>query len=309
MIGHSRSIWPGRPVAFVRCALGVILIAAVAAMLPGVAFSQSPISITACGKIAKAGLYELDSNLVASEPASGDCLVITAANVSLNLNRFNLYGATSDVGIHVMKSASRVFIEGSGSTIETFGVGIQIDATGALVDNFTVLSNTDAGVFLNRVTQADLSNFVAMNNKNDGVRINGGSNNVLQMPTIQGSGRYGIWILSSSHNSIGNFTVQDNTVAGIYVGCSIAGPRGTCARGTTASSYNYMFSGIAGIFSSGVQQYGVAIGLGDKFNRVVNVQAQQNNELDLLDMNTDCGSDYWFAETEFGAVAPQSCIN
>jgi hypothetical protein len=309
MIGRPRSIWPGRSVPFVRCALGMMLLAAVAMMLPAVAFSQSPISITACGKIKKAGLYELDSDLVASEPASGDCLVITAANVSLNLNHFDLYGATADVGIHVMKSAARAFIEGSGSTIETFGVGIQIDATGALVDNFTVLSNTDAGVFLNHVTQADLSNFVSVDNKNDGVRINGGSSNVLQMPTIQSNGRYGVWVLSSSHNSIGNFIVQDNSLVGIYIGCSMAGPKGTCIRGSAASSYNYMFSGVAGIFSSGVQQYGVAIGLGDKFNRVVNVQAQQNYVFDLLDMNSDCGSDYWFAEAEFGEVAPQSCIN
>src|ERR1700733_9880701 len=107
MIGRPRSIWPGRSVPFVRCTLGMMLLAAVAMMLPAVAFSQSPISITACGKIKKAGLYELDSDRVASEPASGDCLVITAANVSLNLNHFDLYGATADVGIHVMKSAAR----------------------------------------------------------------------------------------------------------------------------------------------------------------------------------------------------------
>jgi len=286
-----------------------MLIATVALMLPAAAFSQPPISITACGKITKAGLYELDSDLVASAPPAGDCLVITAANVALNLNHFDLHGATSAVGIHVMKSAARAFIEGSGSTIETFGVGIQIDATGALADNFTVLSNTDAGVFLNHVTQADLSNFVAMNNKNDGVRINGGSYNVLQMPTLQGNGRYGLWELSTSHNAIGNFTVQDNSLAGIYIGCSIPGSQGPCIRGTTSSSYNYMFSGVAGIFSSGAQQYGIAIGLGDKFNRVVNVQAQQNDELDLLDANSDCGSDYWFAETGFGEVVPRGCIN
>ncbi|HEX3409484.1 MAG TPA: NosD domain-containing protein, partial [Candidatus Binataceae bacterium] len=141
------------------------------------AFAAPPISITACGKIAKAGLYEVDSDLFAV--GLSDCLVITAPNVSLNLNRFRLYGNTSNVGVHVMKTASKVFIEGNGAMIQTFGVGLQIDAAGALADNFVVLSNTDAGVLLNHAQQADLSNFSATNNLNDGVRISGGGFNVL----------------------------------------------------------------------------------------------------------------------------------
>jgi hypothetical protein len=307
MIGLNRSI--GRIAASVRQTVAVVLFVGTAAMLPATAVSQPPTAITACGKITKPGLYELDSDLVASTPSAGDCLIITAPNVSLNLNHFGLFGATSAVGIHVMKTALKAFIEGDGSTIETFGEGIQIDAPGALADNFTVLSNTDAGVLLNHVQQADLSNFSAWDNKNDGVRINGGGFNVLQMPTIRDNGRYGVWVQSSSHNSVGNFTVQTNTIAGIYIGCSMAGPRGLCSRGAPVSDYNYLFSGTAGIFSSGFQQYGVAIDLGDNFNRVVNVAASQNNQLDLFDLNSDCGSNYWFAEAEFGQVNPQSCIN
>jgi hypothetical protein len=138
MLGHNCSTWLERITGFVPLAIGVVLIAA-AILLPTRAFSQPPISITACQKITKAGLYEVDSDLVASVP-SVDCLVITAANVSLNLNRFGLFGATSAVGIHVMKAATKALIEGDGSTIKTFGVGIQIDAPGALADNFTVQS-------------------------------------------------------------------------------------------------------------------------------------------------------------------------
>ena len=273
------------------------------------AFGQPPIAITTCGKIAKAGFYELDNDLVASTPAAGDCLVITAANVSLNLNHFGLFGATSAVGIHVMKSAAKAFIEGNGATIQTFGIGVQIDAAGVLADNFFVLSNTDAGVLLNHAQQTDLSNFIASSNLNDGVRIAGGGYNVLQMPVISGNGRYGVWAQSSSHNSIGNFTVQNNKLAGIYVGCSATGPQAPCPRGAPASNYNYMFSGVAGISSSGIQSYGVAIDLGDNFNRVVNVAAWQNEHLDLFDANQDCASNFWFAEPTIGQVAPQNCIN
>ena len=308
VIGRSRSIWPGRA-AGLRHAAVAFLLAAAASTTSAYTFAQPPVSITTCQKITKAGLYEVDSDLIASSPSAGDCLVIAAPNVSLNLNRFHIIGATSAVGIHVMRSATKAFIEGNGATIQTFGVGIQIDALGALADNFIALSNTDAGVVLNHVQQADLSNFSTSRNLNDGVRVVGGGYNVLQMPTIFDNGRFGVWLQSSSHNSVGNFVVQSNTLAGIYLGCAAAGPQGLCPRGSLASNYNYMFSGVAGIVSSGVQQYGVAIDRGDNFNRVVNVAASENDKLDFFDVNPDCAANYWFAEAQFGAVNPQSCIN
>jgi parallel beta-helix repeat protein len=306
VIGRNRPTWLKR---FDCGRYAILMLFAMAVIFAAPALAQPPIAITTCGKIAKAGLYELDNDLVASTPAGGDCLVITAANVSLNLNHFGLFGATSAVGIHVMKTAAKAFIEGNGATIQTFGIGIQIDAAGVLADNFSVLSNTDAGILLNHTQQADLSNFSASNNLNDGVRITGGGYNVLQMPVIYGNGRYGVWAQSSSHNSIGNFTVQNNKIAGIYIGCSTTGPQAPCPRGALASNYNYMFSGLAGISSSGVQSYGVAIDFGDNFNRVVNVAAWQNEQLDLFDANLDCASNYWFAEPTIGQVAPRNCIN
>ena len=290
-----------------HAALAILL--AGAASIPAPAFAQPPVSITSCQKITRPGLYEVDSDLIASLPTSGDCLVITAPNVSLNLNRYHLIGATDAVGVHVMKTAARAFIEGNGATIQSFGVGLQIDATGTLADNFIALSNTDAGVVLNHVQQADLSNFSAAHNLNDGVRIVSGANNLLQSPMVFENGRFGVWIQSSSHNSVGNFAVQSNALAGIYIGCSSTGPQGPCPRASVPSNYNYLFSGVAGIVNSGTQQYGVAIDLGDNFNRVVNLAAAQNGKLDLYDVNSDCAANYWFAEAQFGAVAPQSCIN
>src|SRR5579863_2021880 len=169
--GRHRSIWSRRVATLMRRARLAALLAAAPTLIPAAASAQPPIPITACGKITKAGLYEVDSDLIASSPSAGDCLVITAANVSLNLNRYSLRGATSAVGVHVMKTAAKAFIEGNGATIETFGTGLEIDAPGALADNLIVLSNTDAGIVLNHVQQADLSNFSATDNLNDGVRI------------------------------------------------------------------------------------------------------------------------------------------
>lgn len=308
-------VGPGRPkclersVARTAYAIGFVVLVAITLTIPTPALSQPPTAITACGKITKPGLYELDSVLIASSPSSGDCIVISAPDVSLNLNHFNMMGATDNVGIHVMKTAPRAFIEGNGSVVQTFGEGIQIDAPDVVADNFEVASNTDAGVLLNKVERADLSNFLATDNKNDGVRIVNGSYNVLQMPVISGNGRFGVWAESSNHNSVGNFNVNNNALAGIYIGCSQAGPHSLCARGAKTSDYNNLFSGTVGIYSSGEEQYGVAIDKGDSFNHVVNVRAWQNDEVDLLDVNSDCGTNYWFAEPILGLVEPPACIN
>jgi hypothetical protein len=305
--GRERPTWLERVVARVPCVIVLTVAAGATLTIPEVAFSQPPIAVTTCQKIAKPGLYEIDNILIASSPAAGDCLVITAPNVSLNLNGFDILGATAKVGIHVMKTAAKAVIEGNGSTIRTFGIGIQIDAAGALADNFTVNKNTDAGVVINHAQQAQLSNFSSTDNLNDGVRIVGGGFNGLQMPSISGNGRYGVWVEASSNNSVGNFDISKNALVGIYVGCSQAGPRTACLRGVGPSNYNHLFSGT--IKDSGVQQYGVAIDLGDNFNRVVNVYAWLDSQVDLLDENPDCAGNYWFAEPIIGIVTPPTCIN
>ncbi|HXR24133.1 MAG TPA: right-handed parallel beta-helix repeat-containing protein [Candidatus Binataceae bacterium] len=307
MIVRGRPHLRARLIVGVLNAIGLALILGATLAIPKVAFSQPPIAGTTCQKITKPGLYEIDNILIASSPAAGDCIVITAPNVSLNLNGFDLLGATRAVGIHVMKTAAKAVIEGNGSTIKTFGVGIQIDAAGALADNFTVNKNTDAGVVINHTQQAQLSNFSSTDNLNDGVRIVGGGFNGLQMTSISGNGRYGVWVEGSSNNSVGNFDISKNALVGIYVGCSQAGPRAACLRGVGQSNYNHLFSGT--INDSGIQQYGVAIDLGDNFNRVVNVYARFDSQVDLLDENPDCASNYWFAEPIIGVVTPQTCIN
>ncbi len=307
MIVRGRPHLRARVIARLPGTIGLALIAGAALTIPKVAFAQPPISVTNCQKITKPGLYEIDSIIIATVPAAGDCIVITAPNVSLNLNGFSLLGATAKVGIHVMKTAAKAVIEGNGSIIKTFGTGIQIDAAGALADNFTVNKNTDAGVVINHAQQVQLSNFSSTDNLNDGVRIVGGGFNGLQMPSISGNGRYGVWIEGYSNNSVGNFDISQNALVGIYVGCSQAGPGAACLRGVGRSNYNHLFSGT--IKDSGVQQYGVAIDLGDNFNRVVNVYAWLDSQVDLLDENPDCASNDWFAEPIIGRVTPQTCIN
>ena len=119
---RERPTWLKRFVAGVLNAIVLAFIPIAALAIATGAFAQPPIAVTNWEKITKHGLYEIDNVLISSSPAAGDCIVITAPNVSLNLNGFDLLGATSAVGIHVMKTAAKAVIEGNGSIIQTFGV-------------------------------------------------------------------------------------------------------------------------------------------------------------------------------------------
>jgi parallel beta-helix repeat protein len=250
-------------------------------------------SITACGPISKSGAYQLDKPISASTP--GDCIVIKAPNVTLNLNQNGIAGPLTGVGIHVMRTAANVFIEGGGATISNFLEGVEIDSANAVVENFTAFNNGDAGVYLNGARLAKLSNFTANGNFNDGVRLSRASMNVVQGFYAENNGRYGIWLAASSRNTIdiGESDIDNNVTAGIYLGCSNTGPMGQpCKPALPPSSYNSIFDGYA---SGGSQGYGIAIDLGDNFNKIARITAAGNATADVMDENTDCGDNLWIS--------------
>jgi hypothetical protein len=272
-------------------------------------FAQPPVNpILACGSITKSGAYEVDRALTAS--ATDDCIVISASNVTLNLNQLSITGAGGGAGIHVTRTAGNAFIEGGGATISGFVEGIEIDGPNAVVENFTVSNNGDAGVLLNGAKQAKVSNFAASGNYKDGVRLFKASMNVVQVFSAENNGRYGVWLNASSRNTIGGgFNVQDNAAAGIYLGCWGDGPNGqACTPRMAPSLYNYIFNGGAYATSGGQQRYGIAIDLADNFNKIANVTSRYNTSsvspyYDVVDQNPDCGNNLWMS-VEYGTTLP-----
>jgi hypothetical protein len=323
------------PIETIRAASRMCGIAAVAALI-AIATAASaqpptpyppPQSPQSCAPITKAGFYELETSLTATAP--GDCIVIKAANVTLNLNNNSITGhggsggirrtAGADAitsgggaGIHVMPGAANAFIEGNGAVISGFIEGIEIDAPNAFAEHFTVSTNGDAGVYLNAAKQAKISNFTADGNFNDGVRIFKGGMNLLQGFSSENNGRYGVWLEASSHNTIGGggFYVQDNKIAGIYLGCWSVGPQGrACKPAMAPSNYNSIFDGGAYGASGGTENYGVAIDLGENFNKVAGVTSLYNSTDDVIDNNIDCAGNLWMSITDGTSIPPApGCI-
>jgi len=304
-------------VAYHRAGKQPALFALAALMLvaaPGSA--QPPQSVSSCTTLNKAGLYVLDAGSAPVSPSvPGDCFVITASKVVFDLNSAMLVGLGTGAGIHVMSSATDVLIEGHNSVISGFNEGIEIDGSKNIAENFTVTRNFDAGVLLNRVKQTKLNNFMASYNGTDGVRISKGSYNSIAgaaNPGVDGSvtleqnGRYGLWLFATSYNSIGGFTAENNAVAGVYLGCSTAFPS-PCSKNST-SNYNSIFDGDVIAVNGGSEPYGVAIDLGDGNNRVTNISSLGEDLAavtdDLIDQNSDCGTNDWFANSISGQTSP-----
>jgi parallel beta-helix repeat protein len=266
-------------------------------------------SITACGRITHPGYYEVDSPLTAgADPA--DCIQISAANVSLNLNGQTITGVNAGSGVHVMRTGAQVYIEGGGATIAKFMDGVEIDGVGARAENFVASDNFDAGVLLNHARLATVSNFAANSaggGELDGVRLVGAAQNSIESFSTSHVNRFGVWLLGSSHNSISGFTITDNGIAGIYLGCSMTGPDGSCKPISPKSMFNAIFNGVSSDNSSGQAGYGVAADLGDISNRFSNITAQGNATYDVFDVNDVCGENAWFALMVGNPQVPAPC--
>src|SRR6202022_4684803 len=110
---NIRRIW----VATVACC-----VSAGSILVPGAAKAASPIPITACQSITATGYYQVQKAL---SSAGGDCLVIQASNVTLDLNGKAISGAGTGAGIHVLATApgTKTGKEGSGTKTEAEGKG------------------------------------------------------------------------------------------------------------------------------------------------------------------------------------------
>ena len=327
----------GTPERFAGKALGYLVklggwvCIAGAVLLPGVSRAATPTSITACQTISSPGFYQLANALSNS---GGDCIVISASNVTLNLNGNNITqtppggSSSTGAGIHVLatippppgcttddtrkghsrpekckpKPLENVFIEGLNNTISGFAYGIEDEGRRVTVDAFSVVGGGD-GLFLNNAHGGEFINFGAESN-GTGIYISGGGNNSFAAFDASFNTQYGIWIQGSDHNKVSTFSSVSNTgtlgaSGGVYIGCSPTSPGDTTC--SDSSKNNLVFDG-----DSEGNAYGIAIAPGAAGNNVANNLTQTNSTDDLFDANANCGTNIWFADFGFTNNSP-SC--
>jgi parallel beta-helix repeat protein len=132
---------------------GVVLISQVQALAGNVTPGDAPgFPVT----ISVLGSYRLSGNLTVPD-ANSVAILITADNVSLDLNGFSIIGPTVCTGTPAVTSCtptgSGIGVQSSKSSISVFNgsirgmgdAGIAIDGAGAIIDRVTAFSNGNAG--------------------------------------------------------------------------------------------------------------------------------------------------------------------
>jgi len=259
--------------------LPILLAGFAALMMPGPALAQScPPTINSCGcAITAPGSYKIGLAINAAQglTSSGACIEIASSFVILDAGKKAVTGpggvSPTGTGIWVRRSVRSDFLEGRGTAISGWNVGLLIEGSQIVADNFTANTNGIAGVELNQATDVELTNTTASSNLN-----------------------YGIWVRQSSSNDITNLKTQTNGNIGTYVGCSDIGPISAGCPGVGPSPNNFIFTGNI----AGNSNYGVALDKGAKSSIVTNQVlggGAHNSKNDLFDANSSCGSNKWFA--------------
>lgn len=248
-------------------------------------------TINACGCVISApGAYKIGINLDASQglTASGSCIDVKSSYVTLDGGKKTITGSATSpptgTGINIRKGARTVFIEGRGATITGWDVGLLVQSSGGVVDNWVTNANGTAGVELNRATNTVLSNITASSNAN-----------------------YGIWLLASSLNDIVSAKTETNGNIGVYVGCSPLGPIGAACKGVKVSNADWIYAGTI----PGNTNYGIALDLGVSAIIVSDntlASGAHNGKDDLLDESSTCGTNQWISNDSTAVVSPTSCV-
>jgi hypothetical protein len=104
--------------------------------------SGAPLLIKTCQTIAASGSYVVDNNLT----ANGDCLVLAADDVTIDLNGFTIAGQGTGAGVKT-NGAVRTNIAIHGGTIRHFESGIALagDGVSVTIENMRILDNSNVG--------------------------------------------------------------------------------------------------------------------------------------------------------------------
>jgi hypothetical protein len=284
-------------VSFVAAAVALVTSPA-AAGSPALKVFLPPKPVSACGTLAGAdSLYFLTANL---GPVSGNCLVVTAPHVTLNLEGHTITGvwtkSTSvlpgppisiyQIGILIEPTAAGTTVESTvaGGAVDNFTYGILDQANRAVImgPGLLVDNNEAAGASLHDANSSVVRKLVVNASDGAGIDLQGGTGAVLRGNMIGAAQIYGIWDQASTGAQIVNNDVDASGTAGIYLGCSDSADLQDLSCGSASGSqieHNDLLDN---------GDYGIAIADENLDNSVEGNTVAGDKTYDLEDENAGC---------------------
>jgi parallel beta-helix repeat protein len=257
----------------------------------------TPTPLNACGPISTPGSYVLTVN---PPPAPGNCFVISAPHVTLDLNGHIVAGLGAGAGIAIAPPGLDAKVESTlpGAVIGGFGTGIRDNANDAVIagPDLRVVGNVANGVSVFGAVGSVLDHLIMIGNHHYGVHTQLSQGISIGANVVNGSGTYGIWLQTSEGTQVVGNSVNGSHGAGIYLGCSGTGnlQNVSCGRPSDKSliSQNDLV---------GNGDYGVAIADESLGNLVTMNHVSGDAANDLQDENFHCtgatGTNSWSTNT------------
>jgi Right handed beta helix region len=224
---------PLRVRAVFACGFAAVALALFA--VPAHALPRCTASISSCCRITRSGDYIVTQPLTTS---SGNCLVIAAPNVKLELRGNNLTGGgiSSGIGLHALSSAGHLTVVGP-TYVSNFGIGVRNDAGAVSMNNVASDSNgvglVDTGsnaIFTNVITSGNVRQgalfthaslvravpFTANSNGGDGVVIDAVRNSTFEISSNFNAGN-GLTIKGGSSGNSLLGAMNNNNADGVAI--------------------------------------------------------------------------------------------
>ena len=174
------------------------------------AHASAATAVSTCGTLSSPGNYFLTKNL----SASGDCLVIAADNVAIDMRGKTITGNGSGSGITDGGVEHNFAIIANGN-IRKFDTGILLDNSGlAIISNVDSSKNTSDGIFIDRCCNT-LNSVTADGNGSTGIDIASDDSSLAKIET-NGNGDGGLFI-GSCCNLLVAGTANNNTGNGVEI--------------------------------------------------------------------------------------------
>ena len=175
----------------------------------------APALITTCGTITTSGSYKVANNLV----AAGNCLILAASNVSIDLDGFTISGdGTTGSGITTFGVVEGLSVRNG--TIRLFDSGINVFGNNMLIERMSLMRNASYG--LRAVEDVLLKDSIVSGN---GVGVQVGEGAVVTGNTISFNTSDGLRTAVAGASPGGTFagnTLLRNGGAGLRVECPSA---------------------------------------------------------------------------------------